>query len=762
MDERDAQPGQLDSAAALFRAAFDANPWATWLLECETGRLLAVNEAALRQSGLARSEMEGRTLRELRAGDDRERADESADALRADVPDRKATLRSLRQRTGGGGVQELEVSSHWMPPVGDRRLRLCTVRDVTEQRRLERVEGRYQAFLETSREKVLFLSPDGRILDCNAMAEQAYGYSREELLKLRLSDLRDPSIHHDLDRQFSQGTGDNPRIETVHRRRDGTSFPVEVTSRAATSSGERVLISLIRDTSDERRARAVLESVEQRLRLMLEEAPLAVLVLDRHGTVEYANPFFLQLTSRAWGEVVGKRAFGAFLSAGPDAPTRAHFQSDLQTATGVRQLSWTQSILRDASGAAEGFLYIGSDMTEQWHSERALRRSERRFRALIEGNPDAVALCSEGRLVYVNPALERLIGGSRDDLLGKSALELVHEGDREALRARLLPGQTPSSGHVGSLLEARLLQVGGKIAYVEIASLPVEADGGPAVLLVARDVTERWQMQSRLLQASRLASVGTLAAGVAHEINNPLAYVETNIGYVKTLWPAAAAELVARRAGRMPPAPAQEVSSADLEDVRAALEESALGVERVRQIVHGLKEFARSEEEALRRVDVREALDGSLKMMAHELKHRARVVREIEPVPDVLGNEARLTQVFVNLLHNAAQALPPEGAAAQGMVRLATSVDGEGRVVVSIEDTGCGIPPENLSRIFDPFFTTRGVGEGAGLGLSIAHGIVSGMGGDIEVTSAVGKGTTVRVILPPASPDETAQAAPPA
>jgi signal transduction histidine kinase len=222
----------------------------------------------------------------------------------------------------------------------------------------------------------------------------------------------------------------------------------------------------------------------------------------------------------------------------------------------------------------------------------------------------------------------------------------------------------------------------------------------------------------------------------------------------------AAAELAARRAGST--APPHELSSADLDDVRAALDESALGVERIRQIVHGLKEFARSEEEALRLVDVREALDGSLKMMAQELKHRARVVREIEPVPAVLGNEARLTQVFVNLLHNAAQALPPEGAEAQATVRLATLVDGEGRVVVSIEDTGCGIPQENLSRIFDPFFTTRGVGEGAGLGLSIAHGIVSGMGGDIEVTSAVGKGTIVRVILPPASPEETALGAPPA
>src|ERR1700716_4124132 len=112
MDERDAQPGQLESAAALFRGAFDANPWATWLLECETGRLLVVNEAALQQSGLARSEMEGHTLRELHAGDDRERAEEAPPALRADLPCSKPTLRSLRQRSGGGGVQELEVSSH--------------------------------------------------------------------------------------------------------------------------------------------------------------------------------------------------------------------------------------------------------------------------------------------------------------------------------------------------------------------------------------------------------------------------------------------------------------------------------------------------------------------------------------------------------------------------------------------------------------------------------------------------------------------------
>jgi signal transduction histidine kinase len=124
-------------------------------------------------------------------------------------------------------------------------------------------------------------------------------------------------------------------------------------------------------------------------------------------------------------------------------------------------------------------------------------------------------------------------------------------------------------------------------------------------------------------------------------------------------------------------------------------------------------------------------------------------------VPEVLGNDSRLTQVFINLLLNAAQSLPPEEAAVKGNeVRVRTSTNASGAAVVSIEDTGCGIPPQNLSRIFDPFFTTRAVGEGAGLGLSIAHGIVNGLGGEIEVDSTVGKGTTVRVVLPSADEEE--------
>ena len=740
--------GDLESAT--FRAAFELNPQAMWILDCATAGLVAINEAALAQLACGRAELAGSTLHDLRSTDAGGPSTEAVAALCADLPGPNPTVRSLHLRRGDGTDLTVEVSSHALASPEVRRL--CIVRDVTEGRHAKRAESRYQSLLQNSRDKVIFFTPDGRILECNDLATRAYGYSRDELLKMRVSDLRDPATEQEVGRQLARANEHGLHFETSHRRRDGTCFPVEVHSRGVMLGGERVLVSVIRDISDERKARAVLRSVEQRLRLMLEDAPLAVVVLDSDGLIEYANPFFLSLTGRSWPQVVGRRAFGAFRAAPPGSPARSHFQGELVTATGVRQLSWTQSTLRDAGGAAEGFLYIGSDMTEHWHAQRALRLSEQRFRALTEGNPDGMALCTDDKITYANPALAALLGKSTAALLGRPALELVHPGDRGELQARLARAFTQAE----PMREMRLLREGGGSVDAEVALLRIEADGLVSVLLVARDVTERWQLQSRLLQASRLASVGTLAAGVAHEINNPLAWVDANLSYVGSIWPRVEAELLGRRAGAfVEPAPQEPLTPAALDEVRDAIAESGIGLERVRQTVAGLKQFALSEAEAPRPVDVRLALEASLKMIAHELGRRARVVRELSPVPAVMGNEARLAQVFVNLLLNAAQALPPEGDPAQAMVSVRSFVDGQGRVIVAVEDSGRGIAEENLARIFDPFFTTRAVGEGAGLGLSIAHGIISGMGGDIEVTSTVGAGTLVKVILPPAPFDRS-------
>ena len=258
---------------------------------------------------------------------------------------------------------------------------------------------------------------------------------------------------------------------------------------------------------------------------------------------------------------------------------------------------------------------------------------------------------------------------------------------------------------------------------------------------------ERRRMQEQLFIADRMASVGTLAAGIAHEINNPLAAVVANLELITKDLTQISEELQA--ADRM-----QEV----LDEVRDARESA----DRMRHIVRDLKVFSRSTDEEQRvPVDVKRVIESSLRMAWTEIRHRARLVKEYgENVPLVEANEARLGQAVLNLIVNAAQAIK-EGNVEQNVIRVVTGVDQpSGRVVIEVRDSGSGIPPETLSRIFDAFFTTKPVGIGTGLGLSICHRIITSLGGEIQVKSEVDKGTTFRVLLPPTF-DEAVPSPPP-
>ena len=237
--------------------------------------------------------------------------------------------------------------------------------------------------------------------------------------------------------------------------------------------------------------------------------------------------------------------------------------------------------------------------------------------------------------------------------------------------------------------------------------------------------------QQQLLSADRLASVGRLAAGVGHEINNPLAYILSNLRYVHQ-------EL-------------RELLGAPSEDVRlemiAALAEAEEGAERVRLIVQDLKTLARPDDVALGPVNVAAVVRSSMKMARHEAHERARLVEECDGVPPVQANAARLGQVFLNLLINAAHAIEP-GRARDNEIRVRAHLSAPRRVTVEVHDTGAGIAPEHLRRIFDPFFTTKPVGVGTGLGLSVCHRIITSLGGDIRVESEPGRGTCFFVTLP--------------
>jgi PAS domain S-box-containing protein len=366
---------------------------------------------------------------------------------------------------------------------------------------------------------------------------------------------------------------------------------------------------------------------------------------------------------------------------------------------------------------------------------RAARAAlEERIAILSRHSNDMMVLSDEQQLlVDVNERTCELLGYTREELVGRPVRDL-----RDPSTLPDFPIRTKQEiADGGAIFETRFCRKDGVTFPVEVSVRTAVFGGRRFFQGIIRDITERRKLELQLQLADRMASVGTLAAGVAHEINNPLAYVLANLDF-------ALGEL------------GQPVPEGG--EVRRALDEAKDGAVRVREIVRDLKAFSRGRDLERERLDVRRVLQSAVGLAQNEIRHRARLSVELLDVPAVLGSEHRLGQVFLNLLINAAQAVP-EGAADANLVNVVASVADDGRVAVEITDTGAGIPEEILPRIFDPFFTTKPVGVGTGLGLSIVHGIVAGMGGEIKVRSEPGQGTIFTVLLPPAPAEAAAPAA---
>jgi len=269
---------------------------------------------------------------------------------------------------------------------------------------------------------------------------------------------------------------------------------------------------------------------------------------------------------------------------------------------------------------------------------------------------------------------------------------------------------------------------------------------------------EHKKMHEQLLISERMASVGTLAAGVAHEINNPLAILMANLDFALNELGMALEQ--GRASDRTAEAASLESLLSRIVEVKEPLEDAREATNRVREIVRDIKIFSRlGDEEQRGPVDVRRVMESSLRMAWNEIRHRAHLVKDFEEVPAVAGNESRLGQVFLNLVVNAAQAIP-EGRFDANAIRIVVRPHNEERVLVAVGDTGQGIAPENMPRIFDPFFTTKPVGVGTGIGLAICHRIVTSLGGEIRVESEIGKGTTFQILLPVARTKAVLQVTP--
>ena len=402
------------------------------------------------------------------------------------------------------------------------------------------------------------------------------------------------------------------------------------------------------------------------------------------------------------------------------------------------------------------------EIADRERAEAALRTSERLYRQLSEGILEAIVVADErGRIKLFNPAAQRAFGYAEREVLGQPLSLLMPPEDREAHEQALRRYvETREARDIGRTTERQGLRKGGEVFPLELLLSAIELPEGIVFLGAIHDLTRRRRMQAMIVQAEKLASLGLLSAGVAHEINNPLAYVANNLAVLERdcrslsevleayeqAHPALAAASP-ELAGRID----QIGEAVDLPYIRANLERllssTRQGVKRISSIVENLRTFARLDQAAVDRMDLQQAIAGSLELIRGQLEQRHITVEQQEGgVLPVVCAPAQINQVVLNLLVNAMQAIEATGRGA-GRIEIETRARGD-EVILEVADDGCGIPAEILPRIFDPFFTTKPVGQGTGLGLAISRGIVADHGGRIEVESTPGRGSRFLVILP--------------
>jgi PAS domain S-box-containing protein len=396
------------------------------------------------------------------------------------------------------------------------------------------------------------------------------------------------------------------------------------------------------------------------------------------------------------------------------------------------------SLVDRAKRLVRGLLFAGDAvrLLEDQRSEleqgiASLQRANSEAHALFDRLPDLVLIHRNGTVLWINRTVVETLGYEEaTEIIERSFFDFVDPSSHALLRSRmhtLMQGRSPPE-----LMEATFLRRDGTPVLVEIfPSEIVSYRGQTARLVFGRDITERVRLQRQLLTADRMASIGMLAAGVAHEVNNPLGYVLNNI------------EIARKKLG-----PLGDATRQSHEALGVALE----GVDRIRTIVRDLLELSRVDSVAVGPVDVRAVVESTLALAAQKIDERATLRAAYEPVAHARGTASRLGQVLINLVSNALESMPPESRPSN---RLDVSVRSSpvGGAIVEVADNGIGIASAHLARIFDPFFTTKRAGAGTGLGLSISQRLVAEMGGALTFDSSPGSGSTFRITLLPTEPE---------
>lgn len=657
-----------------------------------------------------------------------------------------------------------------------------TERVLAEQSRLELL-----SMLETVQNELYVFQLDSlRFEYVNQSAQRNLGYSMAQLEQMTPLDLKTEIGREEfvaLLAPLISGEKQLVQYETTHHRADGSRYPVEVNLQMVeTCSGKRFL-AVIHDITARKKAEQHLQDALQEanhFRAALDCVNAYVYIKDLESRYVYANRATLELFGCSAEELPGSPDSRFFP---PETVEQVH-QIDQQVFSGKRTTEEVPVVQPDgsirvflelktpfyadaAATLVSGLLGISTDVTELKQTEQALAiQRERLENASTNGN---IALwdwdIASGRLEW-SSVIDRMLQlepGTFPRTI-EAWRGIVHPDDIERVSQALAGHLEQNSPYE---LDYRVRTAGGEYIYWHVAGSAYRNEQGQAVRMTGscvdmtrrnRDEQQLRDMQVQLLQQEKLASVGQLSAGIAHEINNPMGFINSNLdtlGKYVVKFERYIATLEETLQQHDNPAEQQAITalrtSLKLDyvqrDIKQLLAESVEGAERVMRIVKDLKAFARSDAAQNSRADLNQNLDSTINIIWNQIKYVAELLRDYGELPKINCNIQQINQVFMNLLINATHAIEAQGNEGLGVIRIKTWAD-DSWVYITISDSGCGIPEGIHNRIFDPFFTTKEVGKGTGLGLSISHEIVRKHGGDLLVESSQETGTTFTVQLP--------------
>ncbi|MHA2495967.1 MAG: PAS domain S-box protein [Candidatus Hodarchaeales archaeon] len=671
------------------------------------------------------------------------------------------------------------------------------IRDISERKQTEHalreMMERYRTILESIDDGYYEVDLAGDLIFFNDSFSQILGYPKDELLGMNYRDYMDSETAD----MIYQVTNSVFRTEqpartfdlTFIRKDGGRPFVESSISLIIDSDGEKTgFRGILRDVTERKSAEQALRETEEKYRLIHENIDDGYYEVDLRGTFTFTNDAMSRILGYPQEELIGlnyqeytdeqtaQLVYQYFNETYRTGKPIKDFNYEIITKDGIKKTIETSvALIADSSGISSGFRGIISDISEKKRAQDALRESEQKYRELVEELHEGVlAEDSKGYITFANPRISSMLGYAEEELIGQHWTVIVPAEEAK----RVMEEHANRTYGLSSTFESALLSKNEKIIPVLVSSKPLFTQSWDfrGTLSVYTDLSERKRVEQELARADKLASLGRISAGVAHELNNPLAFISMNtevlgkclaglapIQHFQTQIEEAIRNNDLSRASEilsdMQSSLGEKKLLKSLENLPSkALEnlittsvriqqENMEGLERMISIIENLLKFSRSKTTETTRLEmcqISEILRTATNMLKYQLKDSISMKLALDDLPPVLGQADRLTQVFFNILDNAVDAI---GDKKPGAIEVTSSL-AIGKIEVCIRDNGTGIPEENIPKLFEPFFTTKPPGKGTGLGLSIVHEIIQGHGGQMFVESRLGVGTEVKVTLP--------------